>query len=88
MARYYFHVDNGEHIDDEVGTELSGLTEARECAAKLICEKLAGGTAHIWPSGGLCVTITDADRLILAILEISASTTLSPAVGPAIRPVL
>jgi hypothetical protein len=78
MTRYFFHTDNGKHLEDEVGTELPNLEAARAAASKLICEMVGEGMIDIWPNGGLTVTVTDEGRLTLAVLEVSATTTMAP----------
>jgi hypothetical protein len=78
MARYFFHTDNGDHLEDELGTDLPNLEAARAAASKLICEMVSEGVIDIWPNGGLTVTVADEGGLTLAVLEVSATTTMAP----------
>ena len=59
MARYYFNIDDGMAIDDDLGMELSSLAaakcEAVSYAGRLICEH----AGEFWNSGDWIMTVTN-----------------------------
>ena len=54
MARFFFHVKNGDTFKDEEGEECSGLEVAQARAARIACELLEAGGYE-----GLAVVVTD-----------------------------
>ena len=59
MARYFFHVEDGSEIADDLGMELPTLAEAKceavRYAGRLICDH---GT-KFWDSADWSMTVTD-----------------------------
>jgi hypothetical protein len=51
MPRYFFHIRNDEHVDDEEGTELPDVAAARDKALDgvldLICESVRKGRLNL-----------------------------------------
>ncbi len=48
MARYYFHLQDGEFVADEEGVELSTLEAAKDAAVQLLVESLKQHSSKFW----------------------------------------
>ena len=59
MARYLFHIFDGEEIIDDEGTELAGLDEARAEAIVLSGEMLRDSGGKFWNNGVWQLRVTD-----------------------------
>jgi len=75
MARFYFHVANGQTTLDEVGTDLAGLHAVQQEALGITRELMFGGGAAFWAGQPCRLWVTDepnaAGRIILS-LQLSA----------------
>ena len=78
MARYFFHIHDGETALDVEGIELSGLDEARREAVRFSGALLADHADQFWRTAEWTLRVTDADNLTLFQLVFIA--TESPAV--------
>jgi hypothetical protein len=59
MARYFFHVSNGQKLPDESGMIVAGVQEARQEAIKTASDLLRGDGEDFWsgtPDWTICVT--------------------------------
>ncbi|HZF93483.1 MAG TPA: hypothetical protein VEZ20_01280 [Allosphingosinicella sp.] len=69
MSRYFFHIDDGNAAQDEVGVELETLADAKceavKFAGQLICD--AGKT--FWAMDHWTLTATDERGLTLFVLQ-------------------
>lgn len=73
VAIYYFQVDDGSGIADDLGMELSSLTDAKceavRYAGRLICDH----AGKFWHSGDWAMTVTDEKGLALFTLRLSGT---------------
>jgi hypothetical protein len=71
MPRYFFHVEDGADITDDVGMELAGVAEAKceamRYAGRLICD----GAGGFWDAGDWSMTVSDETGLTLFTLHLS-----------------
>jgi hypothetical protein len=71
MTRYFFHVEDGAGISDDVGMELAGVAQAKcealRYAGRLICD----GADGFWDSGDWSMTVSDETGLTLFTLHLS-----------------
>ena len=58
MARFFFHVANGDELRDDGGMDLNSLKEARE-EALLTASELLGGDGPFWRLPAWAVRVTD-----------------------------
>ena len=58
MARFFFHVGNGDELRDDAGMDLNSLKEARE-EALLTASELLGGDGPFWSLAAWSVRVTD-----------------------------
>ena len=58
MARFFFHIANGDELRDDAGMELNSLKEARE-EALLTASELLGGDGSFWNLTAWTVRVTD-----------------------------
>ena len=74
MPMYYFHVRDGlETVDDAIGTELSGLGEARSQAIEAAGEILKDKGRHHWTHGIWRMQVTDDRGVTVCQLSFEAS---------------
>jgi Domain of unknown function (DUF6894) len=72
MPRYFFHVNDGANYIDEVGTELTDLTEARAQAVIAAGEALKDYAAEFWNHGDWCMNVVDENGSPVCSLRFSA----------------
>jgi hypothetical protein len=58
VARFFFHVANGDELRDDGGMDLNSLKEARE-EALLTASELLGGDGPFWRLPAWAVRVTD-----------------------------
>ena len=58
VARFFFHVGNGDELRDDAGMDLNSLKEARE-EALLTASELLGGDGPFWSLAAWSVRVTD-----------------------------
>jgi uncharacterized protein DUF6894 len=78
MARYYFHIDDGSNISDDVGTELRTLAEAKCAAVQYAGQLICDAAGEFWDAAQWSMTVADATGLTLFTLEFAG--TESPAI--------
>ena len=70
MARYYFHIEDGAQLPDQLGMELSSLDlakcEAVRYAGRLICDH----AADFWDAGDWNLTVANEAGLTLFTLQL------------------
>ncbi|WP_156029716.1 DUF6894 family protein [Sphingomonas sp. URHD0057] len=80
MPRFYFHIEDGSGIVDDLGMELSGIAaakcEALRYASRLICDE----AERFWDAGELQMTIADEKGLTLFSLALSLTAVDAPAI--------
>ncbi|MCW6510464.1 DUF6894 family protein [Lichenifustis flavocetrariae] len=81
MTRYFFHVCNGEHIEDKLGMELAGLQDARLEAIQRIGRFITEHpdqccTTHDWR-----MEVTDLKGLLMFRLDLDLTMVESPSTG-------
>ena len=83
MPRFFFNSQDGDAFKDADGVELPHVRAAQYEASKLLGEIISDEPQDVWHPNGFQLTVTDADDLVLFVLN--ASVTLSPALsqGPA-----
>jgi Domain of unknown function (DUF6894) len=59
MARYFFHIHNGQDLPDGSGTDLPDAIHAREEAIKTASELLRGDGDDFWNSPDWTMRVTD-----------------------------
>ena len=78
MPAFFFHLENGDHTRDEVGTDLATLHDARCHAVRMMAEVLCNAPERYWEHEEYKVTVEDISGLLLFTVEISSTD--SPAV--------
>jgi hypothetical protein len=58
VARFFFHVGNGQELRDDAGMDLNSVKEARE-EALLTASELLGGDGPFWSLHAWAVRVTD-----------------------------
>jgi hypothetical protein len=86
MARYYFHIEDGSAILDDLGMELASLAEAKceavRYAGSLICDH----AGEFWNSGDWTMTVTNEAGVSLFSLALVGTESPSVrALSPALR---
>jgi hypothetical protein len=80
MHRFYFHIQDGSQIIDDLGMELSSVTaakcEAARYASRLICDE----AERFWDAGELQMTVADETGLILFSLTLTLTAVDAPAI--------
>ena len=72
MPRFFFHtVDGGEHQDDE-GTDLPGIAEARAAAVRYGGALLADDPGMLWDGREMRVEVADEDGRLVATIVVLA----------------
>jgi hypothetical protein len=79
MSRYYFHLQDGSFVQDDRGVELPTAAEAQDVAVQTLVEALKGNSQALWETENFRVIVTDASRLTLFSIELTA------VVAPALR---
>lgn len=69
MARYFFHIEYGDHLRDPEGTELSSPAAARAEAVALLGYLLADEGDSFWTKPNVKVTVTDQSGRSLWTIE-------------------
>ena len=59
MARYFFHIHNGQDLPDKFGTTLPGVKQAREEAIQTASELLRGNGDEFWNGPDWTMRVTD-----------------------------
>jgi len=77
MAKFFFHTEDGGVQPDEDGIELGSMSDAQYEAVRVLGEILKERATDFWNDGGLRVTVTDDQDLVLFMLDVSA--TIAPA---------
>ncbi len=77
MPRYFFHVQDGQDIRDNEGTELPSLKAARVAAVQVAGRLLSEHADEVWTSSDWQMDVTDHTGLLLFTLMFSA--TMAPA---------
>jgi hypothetical protein len=72
MPRYFFHVEEGDPVRDQDGTEFADQLEARKGAVIFLADLVRWNPKRFWIAESLRVTVTDESRLTLYILDLSA----------------
>jgi len=70
MPRYHFNLSDGRDLPDLVGTELSGIAEARLEAIRLTGAVLNESPEDFWDAGSWEMVVTDEGGLILFSLHL------------------
>ena len=73
MPRFYFHIEDGTSIADDVGMELPDVAEAKceavRYAGRLICDH----AGEFWDAGQWNMTVSDERGLTLFALHLSGT---------------
>ena len=78
MARFFFHIHDGQDFEDEVGTNLSSISQARQQALLLAGQMLHGGAMATPRTGAEWVLqVTDDAASPVFTLRISVDDGLS-----------
>jgi hypothetical protein len=72
MPRYFFDLECGQHILDEVGVDLVGPDAARHEAARVVGAMLQNDTGEFWKQAVCTLTVTNEDKLILFQILVDA----------------
>lgn len=75
MSRYFFHTRNGHEVNDEIGSELPSLDDAKSQAIRMLCELLPI-SPDFWERREMKVIVRDEQDLTL--FELEAFATLAP----------
>jgi hypothetical protein len=59
MPRYFFHVEDGLYLVDDIGKDLAGLDEARDEAIRLSGLALAAKGRALWDKDQWRIWVTD-----------------------------
>lgn len=83
MARYFFHVENGQSKLDDEGLELPDPHAARVEAVRKLGDILRADPHHFWDHQSFKLTVTDENHLVLFVLDLSG--VVAPAMSVANR---
>lgn len=83
MARYFFHIENGQSKLDDAGMELDDPHAARVEAVRMLGDILKSDPHHFWDHQSFKLIVTDENHLILFVLDLSGI--VAPAVSAANR---
>jgi len=72
MARYFFHLRNGDTYADPEGVEFADLQACRVEAARMLSGVLRDRASEFWEKQSLKLMVTDEKGLILFVLNLSA----------------
>ena len=64
MARYFFHILNGQAILDDVGLELQDMDQVRTEAIRASGQMLSNGE-HAWKGNAWQMVVTDSNGTIV-----------------------
>ncbi|TDK29917.1 hypothetical protein E2F50_22265 [Rhizobium deserti] len=70
MARYFFHIMNGQAILDDIGVELSNIDDVRREAIRASGQMLSNGK-HAWKGQAWQMIVADEDGTIIFGVNIS-----------------
>ncbi|MHB8285707.1 MAG: DUF6894 family protein [Caulobacteraceae bacterium] len=71
MARYYFHTEGSHRFHDETGHEFANENDLAAEALDFLAESLRHDQDSFWNTSTYRVVVTDADGLILYVLDLS-----------------
>ncbi|WP_435404741.1 DUF6894 family protein [Methylobacterium longum] len=71
MPRYYFHIQDGKNIRDDEGTQLPGLSSARDVAIRTLGELLRDGWDNDHLTEGLTMHVVDEGGIEVITLHVS-----------------
>jgi hypothetical protein len=77
MTRYFFHTNDGEEFEDEVGTELATIQDARTQAVRTMAETVRDEARNFWQTANFRLTCMDETGLVLFILDLNAAGQLA-----------
>ena len=83
MPRFYFHTDDDDPQSDAEGLDLPDVATARREATLAAGDLLRERADRLWDDGPLRLFVTDADGLLLFLIDVSA--TAAPAVDASFR---
>jgi len=69
MPRYFFNIDAGRLIEDDIGETLFGPAEAQSGAINIMSEMMKDYPPNQLSQGRLCVTVVDEDRRQIFAVE-------------------
>jgi hypothetical protein len=69
MSRYFFHIEDGLPVQDDLGVELDTLTQAKCEAVRLAGQSICDAAGHFWDREEWKLTATDEGGLTLFILQ-------------------
>ncbi len=84
MPRYFFHVDDGVSLRDDVGTELRDIYTAQAEAIRTSGEILREMGAKFWNGTDWSLEVTDDSGKALFVLRFSAEEAPLLAGGPSV----
>jgi hypothetical protein len=70
MTRYFFHIEDGSHVQDDLGVELENITEAKCEAVKLAGQSICDAAGHFWDKEEWKLIARDENGLTLFMLEV------------------
>lgn len=82
MARYFFHVVNGEFIPDSTGLECTSFDDVRDHAVRIAGEMLKDQGLLLWSTGHFDMFVCDEKNRTLLKLSFTAED-FSTAAGKA-----
>jgi len=72
MARYFFHLRNGDSYSDPEGMEFPDLQACRVEAASMLSGILRDRVSEFWEKQSMKLMVTDEQGLILFVLNLTA----------------
>lgn len=72
MPRYFFDIEDGRDVLDDEGDDLPDDRAARIAGLETLSEVLASRVERFWDEERLTLTVRDADRAPLVVLEVRA----------------
>lgn len=72
MARFYFHIIDGETFRDEEGTDLPDIETAEIEASRVIAAHLKDHPRVPWEDGGIAINVDDERGLTLFSLTVTS----------------
>jgi hypothetical protein len=77
MERYFFYTEDGVCLEDDEGTLVESVEDAKDLALRHLVDSLRGNPSLFWHSGSFKVIVHDDAGRTAFILDLSA--TMSPA---------
>ena len=71
MARYFFHIQNGQEVPDETGTLLNSIADVRREAMMTVSDVLRGYEDEPWKRTDWSLRVTDEAGTSLFTLRFS-----------------